>query len=395
VKQHFKLDNYQKSRWDKLTRKKALLIGVSEYDFNDPLKFCTNDAEEVSKILTGLEYEIPNKLTGYVEWSSMRDTIIDFFSDRYVKLDDTLLFYYSGHGILDSDGEVYISTSQTDRDIPEKRGFSLSDLTRLTQKSISQRIVVLLDCCYSGAAKISKGSRKDDAVLLQTSISNTLNKSYEGEGRCILAACQGLQEAYMLEEQNHSLFTYYLLQGLKGNKSSVDEAGYVTADSLSNYIYSCIMSLPPERRPKQKPIRKIEASGDIVLAYYPRFARKSKSRTEPVLGELSELLNEKPIYQYADVAKLQEARYQLEGLIQEVKYKLDHTSNIQENQRRNYQNELEQSLLNYQRNLDELLVNLVKNYLKYKKGPIEIISCAEDLRVSSSKVREILSRLGV
>ena len=63
---------------------------------------------------------------------------------RDVKLNDTLLFYYSGHGILDIDGEVYISTSETDRDMPEKRGFSLDDLTKLIQKSISTRVVVLL-----------------------------------------------------------------------------------------------------------------------------------------------------------------------------------------------------------------------------------------------------------
>ena len=37
------------------------------------------------------------------------------------------------------------------------------------------------------------------------------------------------------------------------------------------------MSLPPSRRPKQKPIRKIEASGDIILAYLPQFTRKFES----------------------------------------------------------------------------------------------------------------------
>ena len=33
----------------------------------------------------------------------------------------------------------------------------LLDLTRLMQNSNSIRIVTILDCCYSGAAKISKG----------------------------------------------------------------------------------------------------------------------------------------------------------------------------------------------------------------------------------------------
>jgi len=47
------------------------------------------------------------------------------------------------------------------------------------------------------------------------------SKEYSlGEGKCILAASQAQQEAYVLEEHNHSLFTYYLLEGLKGNDKS-------------------------------------------------------------------------------------------------------------------------------------------------------------------------------
>ena len=36
------------------------------------------------------------------------------------------------------------------------------------------------------------------------------------------------------------------------------------------------MSLPPERRPIQKPVRKVEESGDIVLAFYPEFVRSGR-----------------------------------------------------------------------------------------------------------------------
>jgi hypothetical protein len=355
------------------------------------LHFCRNDGEEMSKILTDLGYEISHKLIGYVDWNMMRDTIIDFFNDREVKLNDTLLFYYSGHGIPDVDGEVYISTSQTDRDIPEKRGFSLDNLTKLIQKSISTRIVVVLDCCYSGLAQISKGLGKDDATLLQTSISKTLNKTYEGQGRCILAACQGLQEAYALEEQHHSLFTHYLLEGLRGNQSSVDDRGYVTADSLGKYVYNSIMSLPHDKRPKQKPIRKIEASGDIILAHYPQLAKKTEFNKSLSVEELTELLDEKPIYQYSDLAHLQEVRYQLEATIQDVKYKLDHSSNVQDGEHLS----LMTSLQHNQNILDEIIVNMVKTYLKQKKGSFEITECARDLRLSSTKVREILSNLGL
>jgi hypothetical protein len=48
------------------------------------------------------------------------------------------------------------------------------------------------------------------------------------------------------------------------------------------------MSLPPEERPMQKPIRKVQQSGDIVLAYYPQFLKRKYEDTQ--LKEKSEAL---------------------------------------------------------------------------------------------------------
>jgi uncharacterized caspase-like protein len=62
----------------------------------------------------------------------------------------------------------------------------------------------------------------------------------------------------LLFKQDHSLFTYYLLEGLKGKQAgAIDDEGYVTPDSLSKYVYNTIISLLPEKRPIQKPVRKV------------------------------------------------------------------------------------------------------------------------------------------
>jgi uncharacterized caspase-like protein len=82
----------------------------------------------------------------------MRDAIYDFFSEE-TRPQDTLLLYYSGHGIPDIDGDVYLATSEIQPSRPSKRGFNFNELTKLMQGSASTRIVVILDCCYSGSAK--------------------------------------------------------------------------------------------------------------------------------------------------------------------------------------------------------------------------------------------------
>jgi uncharacterized caspase-like protein len=95
-------------------------------------------------------------------------------------------------------------------------GFSSYDLTTFIQESNSIRIVEILDCCYSGAARIGKGVGKDDAVILGTAaIENNASLLQQGEGNCLLAASQATEEAFGLRESGHSIFTYYLLIVMK------------------------------------------------------------------------------------------------------------------------------------------------------------------------------------
>ncbi len=139
----------------------------------------------------------------------------------------------------------HLATSEINPDQPKKRGFPFNDLTQLMQDNNSTRIVAILDCCYSGSAKISKGHEDDAAKLATAAINRQSNELNTGEGKCILAASQALQEAYVLEEQNHSVFTYYLLQGLKGEEeAAADNNGNITVDSLGRYIHNKIMLLP-------------------------------------------------------------------------------------------------------------------------------------------------------
>jgi len=230
----------------------------------------------------------------------LREKIIDFFTDPAVTLRDTLLFYYSGHGVPDSEGRVYLCSSEIDPDYPYRRGFSFQDLTDMMNRSLSKKIVAILDCCYSGTAQISKGSEHDAAKLGNAAILRDSNALMEGEGRCILASSQANQEAYALMEGNHSVFTHFLIRGLNGEEGAVDKYGYVTADSIGRFIYDGIMSLPVDRRPKQKPVRKMDISGEIVIAHYPQNSGNSKIiEREPLIDDIGKRYLDKKEYNKA------------------------------------------------------------------------------------------------
>ena len=265
-------------------RKKALVIAVSDYDSSNlkSIEFCKKDGEEIFSVLKELGYEIPDerKLIGYVDSQILKNAVYDFFTNDQNKPDDTLVFYYSGHGVPDKWGMTYLTPSNIDSDRPFMNGFSFDELTGSMLECNSLRVVTILDSCYSGSLKISKGLASKSAEEGATRIANNIveekaDRLQQGIGRCLLASSQGYEEAYDRQEKDHSIFTYYLLEGLRGGKTAVDDQGNVTYETLGKYIAREIGNLPPDKRPNQTPIRKGDVSGgDIILATYPDKARR-------------------------------------------------------------------------------------------------------------------------
>jgi tetratricopeptide (TPR) repeat protein len=275
--------------------KKALIVAVSNYDNTSklrPLEFCKNDGQEMYSVLKELGYDIPDnrKLIGYVDSRRLNEAIYDFFYDG--KSNDILIFYYSGHGVPDNYSMIHLAPSDIDSDRPRKNGFSFDELTKTMLDSSSPRVVTILDSCYSGSLKMGldgKGGEDKAKVAKQTVSDQTEILEREGQGRCLLAACQGYQEAYNRQERDHSIFTYYLLEGLKGHERAVDNEGNVTYESLGKFINYQINSLPFDKRP-QLPVRKGELSGDVVLAMYPQLKRNTKY-TNVITNEVRQSLS--------------------------------------------------------------------------------------------------------
>jgi hypothetical protein len=137
--------------------KRALVIAVSEYDSSNlrPIKFCENDGQEMYNVLRKVGYEIPDncKLIGNVKSQKLREAIYSFFTNNENSPDDTLVFYYSGHGIPDKWGAIFLAPSDIDSDRPFMTGFSFTDLTNSMLECNSLRVVTILDSCYSGSLK--------------------------------------------------------------------------------------------------------------------------------------------------------------------------------------------------------------------------------------------------
>jgi uncharacterized caspase-like protein len=183
------------------------------------LDFCEKDGTKMYEVLKQLDYDIPNKyrlIGGRVQHDSLWDSILDFFSDPVIHPQDTILFYFSGHGVLGDDGEHYLSTSEIDPDRPCKRGFSFDDLSKAREDCNSKTIFTILDCCYAGADRPGSKGSEDKA--------NEAKELPLGEGKCILTACKPMQKAYEYKQQGHSFFTFYLTEAAKDTKQTLPDS---------------------------------------------------------------------------------------------------------------------------------------------------------------------------
>ena len=192
--------------------KKALVVAVSSYDIFSklkPLEFCKNDGLEMYAVLKELRYDIPDnrRLIGYVDSSTLRNAIFDFFNGG--EENDILVFYYSGHGVPDNRSMIHLAPSDIDSGRPMIKGFPFDDLTNAMMDSDSHRVVTILDSCYSGSLKMGLEG-KGVGEVVNKSVSEQTEILDEGQGRCLLAACQGYQEAYNRQEKE-SQYIYILL----------------------------------------------------------------------------------------------------------------------------------------------------------------------------------------
>lgn len=277
----------------------ALIIGIDKYyDENlEQLPSCRKDAKDLSNLLSKERFDYTiftgkSIMGSTVEkengWSDIQKTISNFFG--YAKPNDTLLFYFSGHGIP-KNNEVYMSTPQINPKNPYPEGIALSVLTNLMGESKSKQIVGIIDACYSGAAdlpnKVSKrkAASNAEAYIALGTYDKIWKRTRKTKGIYLLLSSQSY-ETSNAEPNDNSLYTKYLIEGLNGVKpvvdgksgqlisyaGSVNSDGYITPDSLHEYIYHKVANIT-----EQVPDIKVDRASGIILAYYKELASTTKS----------------------------------------------------------------------------------------------------------------------
>ncbi|WP_318562938.1 caspase family protein [Brasilonema octagenarum] len=136
--------------------KLALLIGVSEYQPGlNPLPGAVKDVDAMRRVLIHPEIgnfaEVDITVLKNPQGQEMQYAIENLFADR--QKEDLLLFYFSGHGIKDEYGKLYLSTSTTRKQnnrLFKASAVAASVLHENMNESRSQRQVIILDVALAG-----------------------------------------------------------------------------------------------------------------------------------------------------------------------------------------------------------------------------------------------------
>jgi uncharacterized caspase-like protein len=240
-------------------RKLALLIGNHEFDAPlPPLRTAVGDIAALTTVLCDAAIGGFDEVTPVVDAPSpmIRREIARFLARR--GHDDLLLLYFSGHGLLDERGALYLAVKDTEPDFLSATAIPAAFVTGEMDQCHSRRQILILDCCYSGA--FERGVKGSSAIPATTFEGN-------GIGRVVLTATNSAQLAWEetspSDTAQTSVFTRHLIEGLESGAADLDDDGEVTVDELYEYVYRRVVNENPRQTPSKWSYKQ---QGEIVLA---------------------------------------------------------------------------------------------------------------------------------
>ena len=191
----------------------------------------------------------------------VREEVDGFFADR--RVEDTLVLYLSCHGVKDPGGRLYFAASTTKLHRLASTAISADFVYEQVDRCRARRILLLLDCCYSGAYLKGHRPRGQNRAGV---------KPLEGRGRAVITSCTALEQAFELDTGQvsgaavPSVFTTALVEGLRTGKADRDGDGLVSVDELYTYLSDRIREITPHQTPEKK---WEETRGDFYIARNP------------------------------------------------------------------------------------------------------------------------------
>lgn len=203
----------------------ALLVGVAEYQNEAlaPLPYAVADATRLRDVLTERGDYRSGAVTTLTDTTgpALKKAISEFLAT--LESGDSVMIYFSGHGDLGDDRQLYLAPTDFDPTDAASTGVGAAWLREQLAACRADAKLLVLDACHAGAS--------DRGVTSE----NLLSGFDEAEGVVTLASSAAAQSSLMDGGLQGSLFSFWLSKALTGHADR-DSDGLVTVGETFSYV---------------------------------------------------------------------------------------------------------------------------------------------------------------
>lgn len=261
-------------------RKFAVIIGISEYQYADAglrnLDFADDDALAFANFLqtpaggSFARSDIRLMLNGNATRLAVRSSLEQIAA--LAKPEDLVVVFIAGHGAPDplAPKNLYFLLNDTKVVDMEHTAFAMGELKRyLDTQLAAQRVLVLIDTCHSAGINQQSKSLVSGRDLVREGDENNISnfflakQLFNEKGRAIITSSDVNEVSQESPKWgNHGVFTWALLEGLKG-KADFNGDRLITTGELFQYTRSSVQQATAFQ---QNPISLSGASVNLTLA---------------------------------------------------------------------------------------------------------------------------------
>ncbi len=166
-------------------RTRVVLIGTASYEHIPNLPAVANNLSQLAELFVNPRIGgIPDDHCITVLDPSEGQTVYDVVYKAAGEATDTLVVYFAGHGMLSANGSLHLGLWNSEPGKRMDRSVAFEHVREAVLSSMASNKVVILDCCYSGAAL--EGLMSDPDELAEHSVI---------EGTYVLTATSATQAA--------------------------------------------------------------------------------------------------------------------------------------------------------------------------------------------------------
>ena len=231
----------------------AVVVGINDY--SDPgisgLQKARNDAKLIGQILQEqgqfdeiflMTDDLSSKNPLYPTKANI-EAKIDYVLD-YSSPVDTIIFFFSGHGISDPSGNGYLLSVDTTIEKSLLTSIKVNDIMRKIKERNVPKSILILDACRDLTNSTTKGFAREGFKS---------EKYASGDVPVTFFSTRTGYYSYEDPKTNFGVFTKYLAYGMEG-QADTNKDGIVSFSELEEFVQTGVTQWSDQNDKEQKPI---------------------------------------------------------------------------------------------------------------------------------------------